>query len=85
MPEKIRSNKVNTTQDNPGVGEKDGSEIVQLPFRCSRQFSARLVRAKGSMMRVTGEKVSDNKFFLMLAEIGLKEIEAKYGESSAAQ
>lgn len=76
---------VNSTQETSGVGEKDGTEIVQLPFRCSRQFSARLVRAKGSMMRVTGEKVSDNKFFLMLAEIGLKEIEAKYSESSAAQ
>ena len=76
---------VNSTKDPSAAGEKETSEIVQLPFRCNRQFSARLVRAKGSMMRVTGEKVSDNKFFLMLAEIGLKEIEAKYSESAGGQ
>lgn len=75
---------VNTT-DKSGAADKDSSDIVQLPFRCSKQFSARLVRAKGSMMRITGEKVSDNKFFLQLAEIGLKEIEARYSEPSNGQ
>ena len=60
---------------------KEKSPLVQLPFRCSREFSARLVRAKGAMMRVTGVKVSDNGFFLQLLESGLKEVEAKYGMS----
>lgn len=54
------------------------SAQVQLPFRCTREFSERLVRAKGSMMRITGQKVSDNGFFLDLLTIGLKEIERRY-------
>ncbi len=61
--------------ESPGT---PGSETVQMPFRCQRAFSARLVRAKGAILRVTGEKLSDNRFFLQLLEIGLKEIELKY-------
>jgi hypothetical protein len=62
--------------ENPGNGLKQAQ--VQMPFRCTRDFSTRLIRAKGSMMRITGEKVSDNRFMLRLLEIGLKEIEKQY-------
>jgi hypothetical protein len=66
---------------NSGSEDSENSLVkaqVQMPFRCSRDFSTRLIRAKGSMMRITGEKVSDNRFFQRLLEIGLKEIERQY-------
>jgi len=69
-----------TGSDGSGAEVKPAQ--VQLPFRCSREFSARIVRAKGAMMRITGEKVSDNGFFLRLLEIGLKEIERQYEPGS---
>jgi len=63
---------------SPAAARNPASSTVQMPFRCQREFSSRLVRAKGAIMRVTGEKLSDNRFFLQLLELGWKEIELRY-------
>jgi len=36
----------------------DAQKLIQLPFRCQKNFESRLVRAKGTHMRNTGEKIS---------------------------
>ena len=51
--------------------------LIQLPFRCDKSFESRLVRAKGSLMRNTGEKISNNEFFIKLLNKGLEDFEKR--------
>lgn len=55
----------------------ESHKLIQLPFRCQKSFESRLVRAKGTHMRNTGEKISNNDFFIRLLNIGLEEFERK--------
>lgn len=59
--------------------KNDTQKLIQLPFRCQKNFESRLVRAKGTHMRNTGEKISNNDFFIRLLSIGLEEFERKSG------
>ena len=51
--------------------------LIQLPFRCDKSFESRLVKAKGSLMRTTGEKISNNEFFIQLLSKGLEDFEKR--------
>lgn len=55
----------------------DSQKLIQLPFRCQKSFESRLVRAKGTHMKNTGEKISNNDFFIRLLSSGLEEFERK--------
>lgn len=55
----------------------EAHKLIQLPFRCQKNFESRLVRAKGTHMRNTGKKISNNDFFIRLLSIGLEEFERK--------
>lgn len=55
----------------------DVHKLIQLPFRCQKSFESRLVRAKGTHMRNTGEKISNNDFFIRLLSSGLEEFERR--------
>ena len=57
---------------------EDGSKsLIQKPFRCSREFEARLNRIKGALMMQTGERISDNQFLLDLVKIGMDHMSKK--------
>lgn len=48
------------------------SDYIQKPFRCSAELDTRLNRAKGALMLQSGNRISDNQFFLDLLELGLE-------------
>ncbi|MFM7195984.1 MAG: hypothetical protein ACKOYP_14540 [Bacteroidota bacterium] len=50
--------------------------LIQLPFRY-KSIESRLVKAKGSLMRTTGEKISNNEFFIQLLSKGLEDFEKR--------
>lgn len=57
--------------------KSEAQKLIQLPFRCQKAFESRLVRAKGTHMKNTGQKISNNDFFIRLLSIGLEEFERK--------
>ena len=56
------------------AGTTEKSVYIQKPFRCSAELDTRLNRAKGALMLQSGNRISDNQFFLELLELGLDEM-----------
>ena len=57
----------------------DNNEVLQKPFRCTKELDVRLNRAKGALMLQTGERISDNQFITDLLNLGLKSLQEKLG------